>query len=122
MSPPGPLSQALAVTHAFWTLANAVVVGGELPKATAETMSIAARDVSRGLSALLGDDRPPSSTQTLRTIRHAQVDLEALGELAALALRYDLTAKNALHLALALRFTAERIMDALKLLQADIDG
>jgi hypothetical protein len=103
-------------------LANDVVIGGELPRASAETMSIAAKDVSVGLSALLRDDREKSSTETLRMIKHAQIDLEALGDLASLALRYDLTAKNAVHLALALRFTAERIMDALKLLQNDTGG
>ncbi len=122
MSPPGPVARALAVTHAFWTLANDVVVGGELPKATAETMSMAAKEVSSDLFALLRDDRQKTSTQTLRMIRHAQVDLEALGDLACLALRYDLTPKNAVHLALALRFTAERIIDALKLLESDTAG
>ena len=121
MSPPGPISRALAVTQAFWTLANAVVLGGELPRATAETMSIAAKDVSLGLAALQRDDHQKSSAQTLRTIKLAQIDLEALGDLACLALPYDLTARNAVHLALALRFAAERIMDALNLLQNDID-
>jgi hypothetical protein len=120
MDPMSQISKALEVTHAFCRLASNALSDGELPKTMAETMSTAAKDASSSLAELLHGDGQKTSAQRTQAIKRTQVDLEILGDLAELALQYDLTRKNAMHLARALRYTADRTLDALKLLERDI--
>lgn len=107
------ISRALGIARAFWELANEAVNDGALPKTQATTMGKAAADgaaIVRGVIADFGHLFSPGLT---RAAQDSVVDLETLAELAGLVVSYNLTNKNAPHLARAMRHTAAQAIRAL---------
>lgn len=109
-----PVSYALTVTRAIRELASDAVSDGLLPESMAVTIAKAATDAALSLGLFIVSKGPRLTHQTARAIESARVDLEALAELAGLVRTYKLTAKNAVHLALALSYTVEQAENRLR--------
>ncbi len=112
-----PVSYALSITRALWELASDAVNDGQFPKPMAVTMSKAAADAAQSLGLFTIARGPDVTHRVGRSLESARVDLEALSELADMVCTQDLTPKNAVHVALAMRYTAEQT--AMRLKQLD---
>lgn len=111
----GTLARALSVAQAFREFANDAVRVGKLARPMSAAMHRSAIDAAAQMHAALRQaDTPTIPAGLLKCLKDGMVDLETLGELAHLAVSHDLTAKNALHLAHGLRYTAEKTMETLQ--------
>lgn len=109
-----PVSYALSVTRALWELANDAVNDGQFPKPMATTMSKAAAEAAQSLGLFTIARGPDVTHKVGRSLDSARVDLEALAELADMVCTQNLTPRNAVHVALAMRYTAEQTAIRLK--------
>jgi hypothetical protein len=114
MEPTIRVSRALGVARAFWELANDAVNDGVLPQAQATTMGRAAGDAAMAVQSVITDFPYRFSMEPYKAAQDSVVDLETLAELAGLVVRYNLTNRNALHLARAMRHTAAQAIRELR--------
>jgi hypothetical protein len=103
-----PVASALSIARALKELATDAVNDGTFPRPMAMTMARAARDAAQSLGFFIVARGPEMTHSMGKTLDSARVDLEALSELADLVCTQDLTPKNAVHVALAMRYTAEQ--------------
>jgi hypothetical protein len=110
----GALMRALSVAEACREFAADATAIGKLAKPMASTMHRSADQAARQIRDALDRLTPPAiPADLLKCLMDAIVDLETLGELALLAVSYELTAKNAVHLAHGLRYSADRTVETL---------
>lgn len=107
------IAQALRAARAFLAFAGRAAEDGALPVALAASMADGARQaVVLVQRALAGESRVRSPLVT-SMLRHCMVDLDTLHELSELLQHYDMTPRNTLHLANAMRDTAEKAVKGL---------
>jgi hypothetical protein len=109
-----PVASALSIARALHELASDAVNDGLFPRPMAATMSRAAREAAQALGFFIVARGPGITHRAGRELDSARVDLEALAELAELVCTQELTPKNAVHVALAMRYTAEQTAHRLK--------
>jgi hypothetical protein len=108
------VTYALSITRALRELAADAVNDGQFPRPMATTMAKAAREAAQSLGLFIIARGPEVTHLGGNTLESARVDLEALSELADLVRTQDLTSRNAVHVALAMRYTAEQTTARLK--------
>lgn len=108
-----PVTSALSVARALLELATDAVNDGLFPLPMAVTMSRAAREAAGSLGLFIVARGPLVTHKVGKALDDARVDLEALAELAELVCTHDLTPANTVHLALAMRYTAEQTVNRL---------
>ena len=109
-----PVASALSIARALKELAADAVNDGLFPKPMATTMARAAREAAQSLGFFIVARGPEMTHMMGKTLESARVDLQALGELADLVSTQNLTPRNAVHVALAMRYTAEQTAHRLK--------
>lgn len=107
------IESALSTAKAYWELAREAVNDGALPRVQAVTMGKAATEGAALVRDVIANVGHRLSPELLTAIRESVVDLETLAELAGLAVSYNLTHKNAPHLANAMLHTAAQAVRTL---------
>jgi len=108
------ISRSLVAVRALWQLTNDAVNDGYVPRPLAASLEMTSCEIVAALEALKSQLGPRSSAELDKCIQDGATDLEALGELSGLAIRYELTPRNEIHLAQALRYTAENALRMLR--------
>jgi hypothetical protein len=109
-----PVSYALTVARTIWELSNDAINEGRLPETMTTSMVRTAEQaaLSLGLFAMSRQHMLPGPV--INAIESAKIDLETLMQLADLIPSCHPTPKNATHIALAIRDTAEQAAHHLK--------
>ncbi|WP_267225519.1 hypothetical protein [Dyella silvae] len=107
------IASALSTAKAYWELAREAVSDGALPRVQAVTMGKAATEGAALVRNVIANAGHRFSPELLTAVRESVADLETLAELAGLAVSYNLTQKNAPHLATAMLHTAAQAVRTL---------
>lgn len=120
----GKMAEAvgLALHEMERTLAvvDAALAAEIFPAATAAALHASIDEVASHFRHALASAELQAAVS--KRLGHALVDLETLAELANVAAVYDMTPVNALHLARAIRYTAQSTADALGAIASAIEG
>lgn len=99
---------------------DAALEAGMFAAPTATALHASISEVASHFQRALADIE--SQAVPTKRLNHVLVDLEALAELAHLAAVYDMTPVNALHLARAIRYTAQSTADTLGAVTVMLQG
>ncbi|RDI98035.1 hypothetical protein DVT68_13195 [Dyella solisilvae] len=105
---------ALTVARACAELAADAINDGALPTQLAATLSAAAKGAADRLDRFLCAKGESLSTDARRLLLNAQMDLEAVAQIAGLVVTNHLTPRNATCVAMSARYTAEQAVKHLK--------
>ncbi len=100
------VSKALSTASAYCELARYAANDGDLPRVQAATMGKAAAECAALFHVAITNLGHRVSSELRNAIRESVGDLETLAELAGLVMSYNLTQKNAPHLAKAMLHSA----------------
>lgn len=108
-----PVTSALFVARALRDLAADAVNDGRFPLPLAATMPRSAREAASSLGLFIVARDPAVTHRVGKALENARVDLEDLAQLAEMVYTHDLNSANIVHLALAMRYTAEQTVNRL---------
>lgn len=113
---------ALVIVRAIRDLMNDAVEDGAVARTMAITIQRGAEAAAEELRSFIVQRTSRLGHDWLRAVQASIVDIEMLSELSMLAADQNLTEKNALHVANALRYAAGRAVEGLQNLGAVLDG
>ena len=102
------VAQALRAASALLELANDAINLGALSEVAMTTAAGAVKETAAAVANAMEQDVGKLSPQAVARARHGLVDMETLGDFGALFGEHQITARNAIYLAQAIRYTAEK--------------
>jgi hypothetical protein len=107
------VSRALGVARACWELAGEAIHDDHFTQALADAIAksagAGAADIQIAVDRLKGN----LIADLHQLLSHASIDLQTIEGLAGLATTFKLTAKNGLHVAQAVVYTSQKVVDGL---------
>lgn len=107
------VSRALGVARACWELAGDAVQDEHFTQALAETIAKSAGAGAADIQAALNRLQGNLSVDLHQMLYHASIDLQTIEGLAGLASTGNLTPKNGSHVAQAVIYTSQKVVEGL---------
>lgn len=115
------VSRALGVAQACWELAGDAIHDAHFTHALADTIAKSAGAGAADIQTALGRLKGNLIADLHQTLYHASIALQTIEGLAGLATTFKLTDKNGLHVAQAVIYTSQKVVDGLNSAQRRFD-